>query len=106
MNLIFGSEIKYLLFFDNKLNNLNYEKIENFLFNGYKSLFKNEETFLKNINFVKPGEILELDLNTFQLSKIFLLKKLEISSEEKTYSNQIKDTFIEDYKKRIRSMCQ
>ena len=37
-------------------------------FNGYKSLFKNEETF-KNINFVKPGEILELDLNTFQLSK-------------------------------------
>ena len=58
LNLIFGSEIKYLLFFDNKLNNLNYEKIENFLFNGYKSLFKNEETFFKNINFVKPGEIL------------------------------------------------
>ena len=105
LNLIFGSEIKYLLFFDNKLNNLNYKKIENFLLNGYKSLFKNEETFFKNINFVKPGEILELDLSNFQLSKkkYFPFKKIEISSEEKIYSNQIKDIFIEDYKKRLRS---
>ncbi len=105
LNLIFGSEIKYLLFFDNKLNNLNYEKIENFLLNGYKSLFKNEETFFKKINFVKPGEILELNLDTFQLSKkrYFPFKKIEISSDEENYSNQIKDIFIEDYKKRLRS---
>lgn len=104
-NLIFGSEIKYLLFFKKNLNDLNYNKIESFLLNGYKSLFKNQETFFKDIYFVKPGEILELDLNTFQLTKKieFPFKKIEISPDEKIYSNQIKNIFIDDYKKRLRS---
>ncbi|MDC0939990.1 asparagine synthase (glutamine-hydrolyzing) [Candidatus Pelagibacter sp.] len=103
--LIFGSEIKYLFFFDKKLNNLNYDKIENFLLNGYKSLYKNNDTFFKKISFVKPGEVLELELNNFKLTKkkYFPFKKIDISSEEKINTEHIKKTFIEDYKKRLRS---
>ena len=104
-NLIFGSEIKYLFFFDKSLNNLNFNKIENFLLNGYKSLFKNEETFFEKINFVKPGEILELRLDSFQLTKkkYFPFKKIDISSDKNDYIDHIKDIFIQDYKKRLRS---
>ena len=103
--LIFGSEIKYLFFFDKKLNNLNYDKIENFLLNGYKSLYKNNDTFFKKISFVKPGEVLELELNNFKLTKkkYFPFKKIDISSDEKISIDHIKKIFIEDYKKRLRS---
>lgn len=103
--LIFGSEIKYLFFFDKKLNNLNYDKIENFLLNGYKSLYKNNETFFKKISFVKPGEVLELELSNFELTKkkYFPFKKIDISSDEKINTDHIKKIFIEDYKKRLRS---
>ena len=32
----------------------------------HKSIFSNNETYFKNIYFLKPGEILELDLKTLK----------------------------------------
>ena len=47
--IYFGSEIKYLTRLLNKEFKINDQKITLFMANGYKSLFKNEETFFKEV---------------------------------------------------------
>ncbi len=61
--IILSSQISYI----NKLlgtnPNFNGKKINTFLQFGYKSLFKNEETFFKSINHVEKGTILNVNKN-------------------------------------------
>ena len=84
-NLIFGSEINYLKFFKPSLNQINYKKINDFLVNGYKSIFSNNETYFKNIYFLELGEILKLDLKNFKKKNI----KIDIFKKENVPSNEI-----------------
>ena len=47
-NFIFGSEINYILgLIDKNKVEINFNKIKSYLINGYKFLFKNNQTFLK-----------------------------------------------------------
>ena len=61
-SFIFGSEIKYLQSLSNNLVKLNDRKIKSFLFNGYKSLHKDNESYFKNIKSLEPGTNLILIL--------------------------------------------
>ena len=65
--LIFGSEIKYIkkLNADKKLK-INFEKIKNYLQFGYKSIFKNNDSFFKDVYILNSGSYMEIDqkLNT------------------------------------------
>ncbi len=104
-NLIFGSEINYLKFFKPSLYQINYKKVNDFLVNGYKSIFSNSETYFKNIYFLKPGEILELDLKNFKKKniKIDIFKKENVPSNEIELNEMIRERFLNSYKKRLRS---
>lgn len=54
-DFIFGSEVNYIKKLS--LNNLaiNFKKIEAYLHNGYKSIFKNNDFFLKDVKVLDPG---------------------------------------------------
>jgi hypothetical protein len=53
----FGSEPKAIWALQGKQNNINYNKNINFLVNGYKSLFKDNEDFFEGLERVDPGFI-------------------------------------------------
>tara|TARA_B100000035_G_scaffold227916_1_gene196222 strand:- start:4584 stop:6419 length:1836 start_codon:yes stop_codon:yes gene_type:complete len=48
-NLYFGSEIKFISSLKNEALPINFRLVEKFLRNGYKTIFKRNETFFKNI---------------------------------------------------------
>ena len=102
---IFGSEINYLFFFNKNLNKINDYKIGDYLINGYKSLFKNNNTYFKDINFVEPGSIIELDLKNFSLkkNKINPFSKVSVSKNQEENNKLAKEIFLNEYEKRLRS---
>jgi asparagine synthase (glutamine-hydrolysing) len=61
--IYFGSEPKAIWALQGKQNNINYNKIINFLVNGYKSLFKDNEDFFEGLERVDPGFIETFNLN-------------------------------------------
>lgn len=74
-NFFFGSEIKYLFSLSSKKKNLNNDKINNFLFNGYKSIHHDNETFFKDVNILPSGSFLKIsNKNNFDIKKYFLYK--------------------------------
>ena len=93
---IFGSEINYLFFFNKNLNKINDYKIGDYLINGYKSLFKNNETYFEDINFVAPGSIIELNLKNFSLkkNKIDPFLKVTVSKNHDTNYKLAKELFL------------
>ncbi|MAW01533.1 MAG: asparagine synthase (glutamine-hydrolyzing) [Candidatus Pelagibacter sp.] len=60
-NFYFGSEIKYIKELSNKQFTINKKKIINYLNLGYKSLFKDTDTFYKNIYSLNSGEYVILN---------------------------------------------
>jgi len=60
--LIFGSEIKYIkkLNADKKLK-INFEQITNYLQFGYKSIFKNNDSFFEDVYLLNSGSYMEID---------------------------------------------
>ena len=56
--LYFASELKTLKILYNKQLELNSEKIKDYLYKGYKSIKKNDDTFIKKIKQIKPSETL------------------------------------------------
>ena len=62
-SFIFGSEIKFIKSLLNEQLALNKIKINDFLFNGYKSLNKKNDTFYKKIISLEPGNNLVIDQN-------------------------------------------
>ena len=64
----FGSEIKFIKSLSNLNFELNQSKIYNYLFYGYKSMYKEESTFYKNIYLLENATNLTIDLN-FKIEK-------------------------------------
>ena len=62
---------------------INFEKIEEFLKNGYKSSFKDKNLFFKDVFQIKPGSLLIVGKN--KKKKIDYWKKKEIYFEKKKY---------------------
>lgn len=60
---IFGSEIKFIQELSQKKFQINYNKINNFLTLGYRSINYDSETYFKDIFCIEPGTNLTLDLN-------------------------------------------
>jgi asparagine synthase (glutamine-hydrolysing) len=81
-NLFFGSEIKFIHELSQKkdLEKINFLKINNYIYNGYKSLHKTNDTFFENICELEPGTNLTLDLNKFNLKKKKYLDRKEITT--------------------------
>tara|TARA_B100000282_G_scaffold242449_1_gene185468 strand:+ start:8980 stop:10821 length:1842 start_codon:yes stop_codon:yes gene_type:complete len=84
-SFIFGSEIKYILNLDSKKNSskLNYNKLKNYLVNGYKVVNKNNETFFKDIKKLDSGTNLYFDLRNMTIKFEKYLKKNDLVSIKK-----------------------
>ncbi|WP_417835852.1 asparagine synthase (glutamine-hydrolyzing) [Thalassospira tepidiphila] len=63
-NIWFSSEIKTIAALSGKSFNLNVNQLNRFLVNGYKSIFKNFETFFNGIEIVNPGTALVISPNS------------------------------------------
>lgn len=93
-NFFFGSEIKYLFSLTNENKIIDKKKINNFLFNGYKSIHKDDGTFFEKVKELPSGSFLKIDKqNNFQIKKYF---------SPKTKQNLIKDFYIDDIIKKNR----
>tara|TARA_B100000989_G_C19507770_1_gene457307 strand:+ start:15 stop:1778 length:1764 start_codon:yes stop_codon:yes gene_type:complete len=84
--LYFGSEIKFIAKLIGKKLDINFKQVKRFLVNGYKSLYKTNETFFQDINEVKPGSFLEVKVEK------------KISIYEKKYWTPIFDRFNHNLK--------
>ena len=56
----FASELRTLKILYQKQLKFNKNKINNYIFKGYKSLYKDDETFIEDVEQVKPSEYLVL----------------------------------------------
>ena len=109
-NFVFGSEIKFIqeILKKNKTKEINFNKVNDYITKGYKSLYKNSETFFNNIYEVERGSNITLDLNKFSLRKIRYLdrKKLikkNISKDINENIYETKNLLLESLKLRLRS---
>ena len=59
----FGSEIKFIKSLVNEKVDLNYQHLANFLSSGYKSLFKTNQTYFKDVFFLRSSENLSINSN-------------------------------------------
>tara|TARA_E500000178_G_C17020121_1_gene755085 strand:+ start:1107 stop:2948 length:1842 start_codon:yes stop_codon:yes gene_type:complete len=66
--LYFGSEIKFIKSLVNKELEVNNLQLNNFLSSGYKSLYKSNKTYFKNIYFLKSSESLSIS-SEFEIKK-------------------------------------
>ncbi len=106
---LFGSEIKFILHLDTQkiLHRLNYEKLKNYVVNGYKVLNKDNETFFKYITKLEAGTNLYLNLNTMSIKfeKYHKRKSLISSNKNSTKDNinEAKHLLENSLKLRLRS---
>lgn len=83
-SLIFGSEIKYLLNISKKntINQINSDQINIYLKQGYKYLYKNNQTFFKNIFRIEHGYVYKFSINNLKIkSKKQYFKRKIINKE-------------------------
>jgi asparagine synthase (glutamine-hydrolysing) len=90
--IVIGSQISYIHKILNQNFKLNSNKVNSFLHFGYKSIFKDNKTFFKNIDYVEKGSIITIDKNFTISEKKFwkpdLKKKNKSNLEEKIFNTR------------------
>ena len=71
----FGSEIKFIKSLFQKKLEINLDRVNQVLSFGYRSLFKNNQTYFKNVKFLGAGESMVIDnIKNFKIKKYWKLK--------------------------------
>tara|TARA_X000000950_G_scaffold175784_1_gene213642 strand:+ start:8129 stop:9961 length:1833 start_codon:yes stop_codon:yes gene_type:complete len=103
-NFFFGSEIKYIKNLSNNRLELNYEKLKMFLVYGYKSIYKQDTTYYKNLSQLQSSHKMKINLNLeIKIEKYWepSTSKIKISLTEAIEGAQY---FLENsLKKRLRA---
>ena len=100
-NFFFGSEIKYLFSLSNKQKKINKNKINNYLFNGYKSIYHDNKTFFEGIKELPSGSFIKIKKHDdFVIKKYFSIKSKQV--EKKIYN--FEEIIIENKKNLIHSV--
>ena len=100
--LIFGSEINYLKKIKIEKFSHNPDKINAFLNLGYKSVYKDNSTFYKDIKNIDPGSIVTFNKNLNVSKKKFWELKKKIYKNN-NYKKNVKKKIINSLKIRLRS---
>ncbi len=90
--IILSSQISYIREILDTNQKLNSKKINSFLHFGYKSLFKNEETFFNNINHVEKSSILTIEKNLKISKKKYWKLKTNKEIEKLSLKDHISNT--------------
>ena len=73
--LYFGSEIKFIKSLFQKKLEINPNRVNQFLSFGYRSLFKDKDTYFKKVKFLGAGESMVIDnIKNFKVKKYWKLK--------------------------------
>lgn len=104
-NFYFGSQIEYLKILINKNISLNNDKIFRYINCGYKSIFKENDTYFDKIKSLDPGYILKISPKLdIKRKKYFKLnQKLKNESNQNKIIINIKNKLINSLKIRTRS---
>jgi len=103
--LYFGSEIKYIVKLKGESLNINYNHIYRYLINGYKSLYKTNESFFNGITEIPTGTLLHIN-NEGKEKNIKYWKPCFDVDESITYEDavlEVKNILINSVKMRLRS---
>ncbi len=90
--ILISSQISYINKILDNTQNFNSKKINNFLHFGYKSLFKNEETFFKNINYLEKSTIVTIEKNLKISKKKYWKLKPDNRVDQFTLKEHISNT--------------
>ena len=103
--LYFASEIKTIFCLTGTKNSVNLDQINRYLINGYKSLYKYNETFYQGIEEVDFSTYLVIDSKLNKKEHKYWSLKDEINSDIsfKDIVNQTKELLIKSVKLRLRS---
>ena len=103
--LYFGSEIKFIQNLLNKKLKINNDQINRYLFHGYRSLNKNNQSFFEEITKLDAGTVLEIDQDgSKKVHKFFQPRYLQDS--EMSYGSAVegvRDRLIDAVKLRLRA---
>ena len=97
--IYFGSEVKFIKSLSQKKFKINYRKIFDNLGNGYKSLFKDSDTYFKEIFRINSGENVFIDQNLEVTKKKYWKPTLNINNDQ-----SIKEVILSTKQKLIRSI--
>lgn len=104
--LYFGSEIKFIAALGGRWPPLNLRQLYRYLVNGYKSLYKTQESFYEGVSAVAPGTALCLDSYGGRAVHRYWTPVLDIQDESLSYEDAVegaRDALIESVKLRLRA---
>ncbi len=102
--IYFGSECKFIInMMENNLD-INFEHIKDYLFLGYKSLYKNNSYFFKNIKQIESGTYHKISKDDYIIKKYFNKDiKTNYKLDIEDCITQVKEKFINSLKIRLRA---
>lgn len=104
--IYFGSEVKSIISLSQERPRVNQTHLLRNLFNGYKSIFKTNDTFFENIISLNPGTYLNININSNKIqNKRYWKPKLK-ENENLSYQDSVqmtKEALINAVKLRMRS---
>ncbi len=104
--IFFGSEIKFIFALMGRKLSINFNQIKRYLVNGYKSIYKVNETFFEDLNEVKNGYVYEIDEQLDLKKKKFWQPKFDNYNHKLSYNEIVEHTLYllkESVKLRLRS---
>jgi len=101
--IFFGSEIKFIKYLYEKELNINYNKIENFIRYGYKTLNKDNTSNFKNLFSVPSGHYLKIKDEQIQKVRYWKVSYNLNNSDETSYIKILKDKLFKSIEIRLRS---
>ena len=101
----FGSEIKFIKSLSELSFKINEDQVNKNLFNGYKSLFKTNQTFYKEIFILENATSITIDLNLKISKKKFWKPTLKIDNKinSREATNKLQNLLIKSLEMRMRS---
>tara|TARA_X000000950_G_scaffold288880_1_gene408073 strand:+ start:7780 stop:9612 length:1833 start_codon:yes stop_codon:yes gene_type:complete len=104
-NFFFGSNINYLLSLSQIKPDIKFDKIENYLNFGFRSIDLNNSTFFENIYNLKANSFIKISEKNITKSNFWNFRKIKINKKI-TFQDSVellKTTFSDSLKKRLRS---
>ena len=103
--LYFGSEIKFLRALSGKGFEINYRHIYRYLVNGYKSLYKVDETFFENVNELPASSVLIISSDCSRIQERYWtpVYAVDSSMQYKDAVARARDALIRSIKLRLRA---
>ena len=90
--IFFGSEIKFIFALLGRKLTINFNQLKRYLVNGYKSLYKRNETFFENLEEIEPGSFYEIDDSMNLKKKKYWIPTFDKYNQKLSYNEIVERT--------------